>query len=144
MSKSARIDLVIRLANRKEQEAARLLQSWARQVQEAEAQVVQLQDYQQGYLEQARQPALVLSQLVALRQFIGQLGQVIEDQQARLQPLREQHARYQAQWLQLHRRRKLLEDYGDRLTAEAVRALDRRWDRLCDELTNRRSTPAPE
>lgn len=139
MGQRKRIDLVIRLASRKEDEAARLLQAWARQVTEAEAQVVQLRDYQQSYLEQARQPDLALSQLVTLRQFIGQLGQVIEEQSVRLGQLQEQHARYQAQWLTLHRRRKLLEDYGDRLTAEAIRALDRRWDSLCDELANRRS-----
>ena len=132
-----RAALVAQLAKRKEDKAAELLGLWRSRVTQQSEQMAELLRYQQAYLSAAQGAGQTVFELRSNRQFLTQLAGVIEEQQLRLSHMEQQFSRYSQHWQQLHQRRKMLEDYQNRLAIEASQALDKQWDKLCEELVAR-------
>ncbi|AFU97689.1 flagellar export protein FliJ [Simiduia agarivorans] len=139
MNSSARIAQVIRLAKRREDQAAALLRDWQTKLASAEQQVSQLQQYRQSYMTPANQGHTPQS-LANRAQFVAHLSDVIQAQERIAEQLAVKLGHYQQQWRLLHRKRELLEEYGERQALEAMRQLDKLWDRLCDDLASRKYT----
>lgn len=114
-----------------------MLGQWRQQVDAQRHQLKELAGYEQAYLEAAKKPEQSVFQLQANRQFLSQLDGVIGEQRARLKQIEHQFEQYCVQWRSLHQRRKLLEDYQARLDVAAQTALNKLWDKLCDELSGR-------
>ena len=131
-----RILQVVRLARRREDQATSLLRAWQQKLDAARQQLQQLRDYQAGYL-QAPLSASRVELLQSRAAFLSQLADVISAQERTLVELNNRQQKYQQQWLLLHNKRKKLEEFGDRVEADAVRQLDKLWDKLCDELSSR-------
>lgn len=133
MKTSPRIAQVIRLARRREDQAAALLREWQARLSAADGQLAQLTAYRDSYL--VNNPLERSAQSMAIRAgFVSHLADVIASQEQIAQQLARQLTQYQAQWRLLHRKRELLEDYGERQALDAIRQLDKLWDRLCDDM----------
>lgn len=136
-SKLRRTDLIIKLAQRKEDHAATLLGQWRSRVQTQRDQLQNLIQYEANYLALARGQSQTVIQLQTQRAFLFQLSDVLTEQRERLQQMDHQFGLYQQQWRYLHKRRTMLEEHRGRQAAAELKTLDKQWDRLCDELTSR-------
>ncbi|UTA49487.1 flagellar FliJ family protein [Simiduia sp. 21SJ11W-1] len=136
-----RAQLLIKLAKRKEEQAGAVLAEWRERVATQRHQLTELAGYQKAYLAAAGEASQTVHQLQANRQFLSQLDGVISEQRLRMQQLEQQFEHYCRQWQGLHQRRKVLEDYRERLDLSAQKALNKMWDKLCDELAARPDAP---
>lgn len=139
MKYKGRIGQVIRLARRREDQAAALLRDWQGKVSAAEQQVAQLQQYRESYLVPVSQRQTPQS-LANRAQFVAHLSEVIQAQERIAAQLAAKLSHYQQQWRLLHRKRELLEEYGEKQALDAMRQLDKLWDRLCDDMAARKYT----
>ena len=88
MLRSKRLEVVLSLEERKEQEALERLGEARKQVEAHREQVENLERYQQEYRDQIRasqQGVVPVARLQAWQAFIAQLDQVIAQQQRQLQ-----------------------------------------------------------
>ncbi len=131
--------LLIKLAKRKEDQAAEVLGHWRQRMAAQTEQLAELGRYQSAYLDAARKPSQSVYQLQSYRQFLTQLDHVIAEQQARMLQIEQQFEHYCQQWRLLHQRRKMLEDYQSRIDQDAQKAINKLWDKMCDELSARPS-----
>lgn len=139
MKPQGRIAQVIRLARRREDQAAVLLRDWQAKLNAAQQQVEQLQQYRQSYLVPVSTRQTPQS-LANRARFVAHLSDVIRAQEQIAEQLAAKLLHYQQQWRLLHRKRELLEEYGERQALEAIRQLDKLWDRLCDDMASRKYT----
>lgn len=137
-----RVDLVVKLAKRREDQSAAVLLQWQKQVAAQQQQLEELRQYEQHYLVQARAPLKDVLELQAQRQFLGQLIDILAEQEHRLSTLVQQCDHYRGKWLEFHQRRKLLEEYRERVLAGVLQEQDKYWDRLCEEMAQNAQTAA--
>ncbi|MBF0471553.1 MAG: flagellar export protein FliJ [Gammaproteobacteria bacterium] len=112
MRRSKRLQPVLQIAERKEQEAMEVFGQGSRVLEEQKAKLQELhlylQEYRQGLLQRGR-AGVTGQQLRQLQQFIAQLEAAIREQQALIQVTEEQSALNRERWLDLRGKREAME-----------------------------------
>lgn len=120
---------------RKEEEAARAVSRAAQELDRAKAQLETLQRFRREYASriQRQNPVMNARQLQEYRAFLANLGRAIEEQQAALQRMRQQHAALERDWRQLHCRLRGVGKFQDRLKRQEDQRRERRLQAEMDD-----------
>lgn len=140
MLRSKRLEVVLSLEERQEQEALERLGEARKQVEAHREQVENLERYQQEYRDQIRasqQGVVPVARLQAWQAFIAQLDQVIAQQQRQLQQAEQVFEARRREWQQAWERRRGMEKYIESCRQQEQREQDLRDQKLADEAAGR-------
>ncbi|NWO05198.1 MAG: flagellar export protein FliJ [Alteromonadaceae bacterium] len=140
MLRSQRLQTVLSLEKRKEQEALERMGEARDQAEAHREQVRNLEQYQQEYRNQIRasqQGVVPVARLQAWQAFIGQLDQVIAQQEKQLQQAEQLFEARRQEWLQAWERRRGMEKYIETCRQQEQREQDLREQKLADEAAGR-------
>lgn len=129
MKRSERLQPIIELHKRQEDDALQLLGRCRQQLTAQQTQLQQLQGYQQEYLSklaQRQQTGMNVSQLLEFRAFADKLTKAIEGQRQTVAQHEREVERAQAKWEECHRRSKSLRKLGERASAEELKVENKR------------------
>jgi flagellar protein FliJ len=140
MLRSQRLQVVLKLEEQKEKQALEKMAE-AQKAHEAQRQQIEnLERYQQEYRDQIRasQHGVVpVSRLQAFQAFIGQLDQVITQQQSVLQQTEARLDSCREAWQKAWERRRGMEKYIETCRRQERQDMDAREQKLADEAANR-------
>jgi flagellar protein FliJ len=140
MLRSQRLQVVLKLEEQKEKQALEKMAE-AQKAHEAQRQQIEnLESYQQEYREQIRanQHGVVpVSRLQAFQAFIGQLDQVITQQQSVLRQAEARLDSCREAWQKAWERRRGMEKYIETCRRQEQQDMDAREQKLADEAANR-------
>jgi len=111
MSPSKRFKPVQRVAQSREQKAARALGKSQREVREQESRLDELKGYHREYLERfqgASTAGISVAQLQEYRTFLGKLERAIREQEQRLQDSRQVCSGHREAWHDQHQRSQVM------------------------------------
>ena len=130
------MQVVLLLAERKEQDAGQQLSQQRAQVISEEEQLRQLDDYASQYLAtySARKTDVRPHELIAYSGFIQRLGDARKEQQAKLERMRKVTERLQQAWHVAHHKCESIKELIARLGQEENALLDKRLQKELDEL----------
>lgn len=137
-SRAKRMQVVLTLANRQEDEAAKKLSQFRDQLAQEELQLADLRDYAAQYLHaqgELRQGVLA-HELINYSTFINRLNEACREQEAKVERYRKIQETLQQQWRIKHQKRKSIEDLITRLQQEDNLLLDKRLQKEMDELSS--------
>lgn len=140
MLRSKRLEVVLTLEERKEQEALERMGQARKQVDEHKAQVENLERYQQEYRNQIRasqQGVVAVARLQAWQSFIAQLDQVIAQQQRQLVQAEQVFESRRREWQQAWERKRGMEKYVESCRQQEQRERDSAEQKLADEAAGR-------
>ena len=140
MLRSRRLEVVLSLEERKEQEALERMGEARKLVEQQREQVQNLNRYQQEYRDQIRnsqQGVVQVSRLQAWQAFIAQLDQVIRQQQKQLAQAEQVFETRKQEWQQAWERRRCMEKYIETCRQQEQREQDLREQKLSDEAAGR-------
>ncbi|GHD44788.1 flagellar FliJ protein [Marinobacter persicus] len=140
MLRSQRLQTVLALEKRKEQEALERMGEARDQAETHREQVKNLEQYQQEYRNQIRasqQGVVPVTRLQAWQAFIAQLDQVIAQQEKQLQQAEQLFEARRQEWLQAWERRRGMEKYIETCRQQEQREQDLREQKLADEAAGR-------
>lgn len=140
MLRSRRLQPVLALEERKEQEALERMGEARQQLEAHQQQVENLERYQQEYRDQIRasQTGVVpVARLQAWQAFIAQLDLVIAQQQKQVQQAEQVFERRRREWQQAWERRRGMEKYIDSCRQQEQREQDVREQKQADEAASR-------
>ncbi|WP_341939238.1 flagellar export protein FliJ [Marinimicrobium sp. C2-29] len=138
--RSERLRVVVMLAEREEQAAAARLGEQRALLENEQAQLGQLEDYRNQYVEDYHrlrhnvQPEMLMS----YSGFLQRLGQALEGQQQRLAQVQQGMEQRREEWQQKYHRRRSLEDLVTRLAQEENSVLEQKLQRELDDLAAQR------
>ncbi len=137
-SRSQRMQVVLVLAERKEQQAGQQFSQYRTQVDAEKEQLRQLEDYAAQYLNtySERKTGVRPHELIAYSSFIQRLAEARKDQENRLVRMQLNLNRLQQLWQQAYQKRESLKDLIARLQQEESVALDKRLQKELDELVS--------
>lgn len=140
-SRAKRMQLVLDLALKTEEEAAQKLSQCREQVKQEEAQMLQLRSYSDQYLQEqgARKTHVSPQQLINYSGFIQRLNQLCVEQEHKIARLQGMVANAQKAWQVAYQKRKSIEELIARLVREEAMADDKRQQKELDELASLRS-----
>lgn len=138
VKRSQRMVLVLQMAERAEEMAARQLEQSRSQVAQAQQQLTQVEAYQQDYVRALNQPQVGVSaySMINDRQFLQQLHLVCQSQAAQIRQLRDQEERCLRSWQQCYQRRRNIEQLIGRLRHEESALLEKQLQKELDELSS--------
>jgi flagellar FliJ protein len=138
-SRAKRMQVVLTLAVRQEEDAAKKVGEVRDQVVKEERQLADLRDYAAQYLQAqgALRGGVSASELINYSTFINRLNEACVEQDAKVQRYRSALESIQKQWRILHQKRKSIEDLIARLQQEDNILLDKRLQKEMDELSSR-------
>jgi flagellar FliJ protein len=138
---SQRLQVLLRLAEMKEQNAARQLAADSERLQQAREQGQQLalyeKDYQQGFVERGAQ-ALTRQNLLNYQGFFRQLEQVQTQQQRTIEQRDREREAARLQWIEQYSRRRLLTRVRERRLAQEQLKADKKLQSEIDDHTARK------
>ena len=140
MLRSRRLEVVLSLEERKEQEALERMGEARKLVEQQREQVQNLNRYQQEYRDQIRnsqQGVVQVSRLQAWQAFIAQLDQVIRQQQKQLAQAEQVFETRKQEWQQAWERPRGMEKYIETCRQQEQREQDLREQKLSDEAAGR-------
>ncbi|MDX1453168.1 MAG: flagellar export protein FliJ [Oleiphilaceae bacterium] len=141
--RSDRLQLVLEVAQRKEQKAMEALQACRQKLNQQEQQLDNLRDYQQQYLnglKGAMQGRVALQNLQSYHRFVEQLSSAIEQQQQVVVHARYAFDQARQQWLECREKSSSLNDLVQRCRQEEARVREKQLEkRLEDDLNARRA-----
>ncbi len=139
VQRSQRLGIVLTLAEREEQAAGLQLQQARQSLSREQQQLEQLQQYNRDYLARinGQHSGLRGEDFISYRQFLQQLQQAEQAQANTVQRWQRQLQHLTGAWQQKYRRRQRIADWIARLRAGEELVLDRREQRLLDELAAR-------
>lgn len=140
MLRSRRLEVVLSLEERKEQEALERMGEARKLVEQQREQVQNLNRYQQEYRHQIRnsqQGVVQVSRLQAWQAFIAQLDQVIRQQQKQLEQAEQVFEARKQEWQQAWERRRGMEKYIETCRQQEQKEQDLREQKLSDEAAGR-------
>lgn len=137
-SRSQRMQVVLVLAERKEQQAGQQFSQYRTQVDAEKEQLRQLEDYAAQYLNtySERKTGVRPHELIAYSSFIQRLAEACKDQENRLARMQLNLNRLQQLWQQAYQKRESLKELISRLQQEESVALDKRLQKELDELVS--------
>ncbi|MCH8551276.1 MAG: flagellar export protein FliJ [Natronospirillum sp.] len=137
MKRSKRLDVVLRLYQRREDQAAELVARARAELESHEAQLQQLQDYQADYERGAQTPdqgGVTMAQWKRLQDYIEQLDGIIRQQTRQVGLAQVELERVQVLWQNAHLERRSMESAIERISRlEQVEAA-RKEQKLLDEM----------
>ncbi|MFT5084745.1 MAG: flagellar FliJ protein [Lentisphaeria bacterium] len=142
MERSKRLSLVLELAKRAEEEAARLFASSKNQLQQQESKLNELEQYYQDYtlLFSARNQALRAIEVARSRQLLQQLSNVKKDQQIHIAKALANMEAHKRVWQQAHLKHQNMKALIQRYRMEENQLVDKKEQKIIDEwVTQRRS-----
>jgi flagellar protein FliJ len=137
-SRAKRMQVVLTLAVRQEDEAAKKLSQFREQLAQEELQLADLREYAAQYLHaqgELRQGVLA-HELINYSTFINRLNEACREQDAKVQRYKAIFESLQQQWRVKHQKRKSIEDLISRLQQEDNLLLDKRLQKELDELSS--------
>ncbi|MTI97095.1 MAG: flagellar export protein FliJ [Marinobacter adhaerens] len=140
MLRSQRLEVVLSLEERKEQEALERMGEARKLAEQQREQVQNLNRYQQEYRDQIRnsqQGVVQVSRLQAWQAFIAQLDQVIRQQQKQLEQAERVFETRKHEWQQAWERRRGMEKYIETCRQQEQKEQDLREQKLSDEAAGR-------
>ena len=135
-SRAKRMQVVLTLTERSEQQAGEKLSKFTAQVDAESEQLRQLDEYAEQYLivYGSRKVAVKPQELIAYSGFIQRLAEARKEQQARLERLQLQLERFRQVWRIAHQKTESIKDLITRLNQEENALLDKRLQKEMDEL----------
>ncbi len=148
-TRSERMQVVLMLANRKENEAAQRLSQFQTQVAAEEEQLRQLDEYANQYLQTyaERTQNVRADELISYSGFIQRLAAARKDQELRLESLYHSREKLRQQWRENHHKRNSIEELIARLKIEENNQFEKRLQKDADELVGQqyaRNQPAED
>lgn len=137
-SRAKRMQVVLTLAERQEDDAAKKLSQFREQLALEEQQLVELRDYANQYLHaqgELRQGVLA-HELINYSSFINRLNEACREQETKVQRYKVILDSLQQQWRVKHQKRKSIEELIARLQQEDNLLLDKRLQKELDELSS--------
>lgn len=140
--RSQRMKVVLQLAEREEQAAAARLGEQQQLLEREQAQLRQLEDYRQQYLDDYARPrrGVTAEALMSYSGFLQRLGEAVSGQQQKLAMVDQAREQCRREWEQRYHRRRSLEDMISRLRREEEAAFEQRQQRELDDLAAQRLT----
>lgn len=143
MTKSERLEPVLRVAEDREQRAARHMAESLRLVEERQQRLTELLQYREEYLTRFAASGGVARSALALRDykaFLDRLDYVIKEQQKVLELAKAEFEKRKKKWLATRTKTKALDKAIDRLQSAEERAADKKQQKESDERAQRRQT----
>lgn len=140
MTKSQRMNPLLKLAERNEQQAARALGVSQQAVQTHEQQLVLLLNYRQEYAERMQSHGsrgMSVTQMQGYQSFLARLDEGIREQRHVLLRAQEEFEHQRRLWQQSHIRTQSLDKVKLRYLAEEVRVQERKDQKDTDERAQR-------
>ena len=140
MSPSKRFRPVQRVAESREQKAARALGESRRELQEQTRRLDELKAYHREYQERFRGASaggISAAQLHEYRAFLAKLEQAIREQEQRLGSVRQECSGRKAAWQETHQRTQALDKVMERFQSEERRQHDSREQKELDDRNQR-------
>ena len=137
-SRAKRMQVVLVLAERHEQEAGRALGEYKQQLDAETEQLKQLDDYASQYLGlySERKTAVKPQELIAYSGFIQRLGEARKEQQAKLNRMQVTLEKLQLNWRQAYQKCQSIKDLISRLGEEENQIIEKKLQKELDELTS--------
>lgn len=138
--RSERLQVVLTLEERKEQQALDRMNDVRRQWQAEQDRLEELQRYQQEYHQQMRQQqqgTVPVARLQGWQSFIARLDRLIGEQQARTRQAEQRVEQARQQWHQAWERRRGMEKYIETCRAQEQFARDQAEQKQADEAAAR-------
>lgn len=135
-SRAKRMQVVLTLAERNEQEAGEKLSHYRQQLYSETEQLRQLDEYANHYLQVygERKESVKAQELIAYSGFIQRLGLARQEQQGKIAKMEATLAQLQQQWRQAYQKRQSVHDLIVRLKNEENQLVDKRLQKELDEL----------
>ncbi|HSC67318.1 MAG TPA: flagellar export protein FliJ [Cellvibrio sp.] len=137
-SRAQRMQVVLTLAVRQEDDAAKKLSQFREQLAQEEQQLIELRDYANQYLHAQGElrEGVLAHELINYSTFINRLHEACREQEAKVERYRLALESLQQQWRVKHQKRKSIEDLIVRLQQEDNLILDKRLQKEMDELSS--------
>lgn len=138
--RSERLQVVLTLEQRKEQQALDRMNEVRGQWQAEQDRLAELHTYQQEYHQQMRQQqqgTVPVARLQGWQSFIARLDVLIRDQQTRVEQAAQRVEQARQQWLQAWERRQGMERYIDTCRAQEQHVRDQAEQKQADEAAAR-------
>ncbi|WP_426417588.1 flagellar export protein FliJ [Aestuariirhabdus sp. LZHN29] len=143
MKRSTRMNTVLQVTSADEEKAAQLFKQINDRLKSEQNKLLQLQSYQMEYHQQVREGrAFSVQQLQQMSQFIGKLGEAIEQQQAQVVRVTEQMQQLRQSWISARGRTLSITQLQENYLAEEQRWENQQEQKEIDELVNNRSARA--
>jgi flagellar FliJ protein len=142
VKKSERLKIVLQIAERNESEVLVKMQDIKKQLQIEVQRQQEFESYRAEYQRQLADAAstrISTSQYVNYQRFIAQLGQVIEQQQKKIQMVRQHLEKATATWRLAHEKTKGMADLIHTCRDSETREADAREQRMLDEVSQIRN-----
>lgn len=136
MKRSQRLQFVLGLVRKEEDEEAKRMGQLRAQLSEAESKLHELQTYLQNYHDELRQQVHSVSQARGLQiyhDFITKLGVAIEHQQRQVNFVKSRLERQTAVWVKINAKRKNMEAFIARCSNEEEALAEKKLQRLLDD-----------
>lgn len=137
-SRAKRMQVVLTLAIRHEDDAAQKLSQFREQLAQEERQLQELRDYAAQYLRDRSglTTGVMAHELINYSHFIQRLNEACNDQENKVERMRSLQQNLQKQWQIKHQKRKSIEDLIKRLQQEDDLILEKRLQKEMDELSS--------
>ena len=142
-SRSQRLGVVLDLSRRQREAADRYLADAQQRLQQAEAQLIQLQNYMLEYQQQftqAGQQGMTTNSLQQHQAFIGRLEHALRQQHETIRVARHQLEQVKQYWQSVYARFKGIEKLTDKARTDEQYLRDKREQREIDERSQRNRT----
>ncbi|MFC3115374.1 flagellar export protein FliJ [Cellvibrio fontiphilus] len=136
-SRAKRMQVVLTLAQKQEDEAANKLSQFREQLAQEQRQLVELRDYATQYLhaQGALREGILAHELINYSSFIHRLNEACTEQEAKVARMTKLLDSLQQQWRVKHQKRKSIEELIVRLQHEDELIADKRLQKELDELS---------
>ena len=137
-SRAQRMQVVLSLALRQEDEAAKKLGQFRDLLTQEERQLAELREYGNQYLtaQGALREGVLAHELINYSSFINRVHEACREQEAKVERYQALFQSLQQQWRIKHQKRKSIEDLIARLQREDNLLLDKRLQKEMDELSS--------
>ena len=138
VSRAKRMQVVLTLAVRQEDEAAKKLSQFREQLAQEEKQLADLRDYSAQYLQAqgGLREGVLAHELINYSSFIHRLNDACKEQEAKIARYLVMQDNLLKQWRIKHQKRKSIEDLIARLEHEDNLVMEKRLQKELDELTS--------
>lgn len=141
MSRVKRLQMVIELVEKQEQQAAEVLEQARQQKVADEQKLEELHHYYEDYENSFRQPSPMLraEQMQQQRGFLVRLAEACTQQSQIVQRRVTEHATQKKAWMQIHLKRKAMQDLIEQFKRDEAKELSKKEEKMLDEWFNQTS-----
>lgn len=144
MTKSERVKPIIKVAENREREAARVFSDAQRVVQDRQQRLSELIKYREEYranLKVRGQAGMTAQSLRGMLGFLGKLDLAVEQQEQAVKAAESELGQKRRQWLEKHFRTKALDNVRHRYLTDEQRVANRAEQKESDQRSQRKSGP---